>query len=493
MNITLFNLSKTTSSDGSRLISALLKRAGHDVQTVFLSRSASIPVGASELLQLHALLDNTELVMVALYSGYTKPAIQISNYIHKKYPDLKIIWGGPHCISVPELCLDYADGVCFGEGDQAVIDLTNALRNNGDYLNTPNMAFRIDGKNKINKALPPFTDLDDLPYYDYELDDHFLLDQKLIPMSRELVLERHAFYPYEKPTFYFLTSRGCPNRCSYCNNIRYINLFGHNAVRYYSNDRIIEELKYSLNHLGFYEMVFFIDDDFLTRSKKQLDDFAQKYKKAISLPFIICASANTINKDKIEILLDAGLKCIQLGVQSGSQYILDEVFNRKIKITKTKKAIQQIKPYYKSHNLDLLVDFIVDNPYESKADMLKTYQFLLGLPKNTIVNLFFLAFFPGTPLYNRAINDGFIEPYNENESTFKFTSRNEFRVRYQKNYELLIIFLIWRFKFRNIFHLSRNNKIPKIFFDILGSRPLRNIAAMLPESFYGKIFNKLTI
>jgi len=240
-------------------------------------------------------------------------------------------------------------------------------------------------------------------------------------------------------------------------------------------------------------MVNFADDDFLTRSKKQLDDFAQKYKKAISLPFIICASANTINKDKIEILLDAGLKCVQLGVQSGSQYILDEVFNRKIKITKTKKAIQRIKPYYKSHNLDLLVDFIVDNPYESKADMLKTYQFLLDLPENTIVNLFFLAFFPGTPLYNRAINDGFIETYSENESTFKFFSRDEFRVRYQKNYELLIIFLIWRYKLRNIFHLSRNNQFPKIFFDILGSRPLRNIAALLPESFYGKIFNKLTI
>jgi len=493
MNITLFNLSKTMSSDGSMLISALLKRAGHHVQTVFLSRSASMPVGASELLQLHALLDNTELVMVAVYSGYTKPAIQISNYIHKKYPNLKIIWGGPHCISVPELCLDYADGVCFGEGDQAIIELTDALRNNRDYLNTPNMAFRINGKNKINKVLPPFTDLDDLPYYDYELDGHFLLDHKLIQMTRELVLERHAFYPYGRPAFYFLTSRGCPYRCSYCNNIRYINLFGHNAVRYYSNDRIIEELQYSLNHLGFYEMVIFSDDDFLTRSKKQLDDFAQKYKKAISLPFNICASANSINKDKIEILLDAGLKCIQLGVQSGSQYILNEVFNRKIKITKTKKAIQQIKPYYESHNLDLLVDFIVDNPYESKTDLLKTYQFLLDLPENTIVNLFFLAFFPGTPLYNRAINDGFIEPYSEDESTFKFFSKNEFRVRYQNNYELLIIFLIWRYKLRNIYHLSRNIQIPKIFFEILGSRPLRHIASLLPESFYRKIFNKLTI
>jgi len=83
------------SSDGSRLISALLKRAGHDVQTVFLSRSASIPVRASELLQLHALLNNSELVMVAVYSGYTKPAVQISNYIHKKYPHLKNNLGGP--------------------------------------------------------------------------------------------------------------------------------------------------------------------------------------------------------------------------------------------------------------------------------------------------------------------------------------------------------------------------------------------------------------
>ena len=492
MKITLFNLSRTMSSDGSRLISAILKRAGHHVTTIFLSRTAASIYREDELSQLKIFLNETDVVMIAVYSSYVARAILVTDFIHKNYPGMKVIWGGPHCISVPELSLLHADGICFSEGDLAIIEFVNKLENNADYTDTPNMAFNIEGTLKINTALPPFDDLDSLPYYDYDIKNQFLLDQNLTPMTKEIIRKRHAYYPYNRPTFFFLTSRGCPNRCSYCNNIRYINLFGCNPIRFMSVDRIISELEYTLNHFDFFDFIFFSDDDFLIRPVKQIKELAIKYKQKINLPFIITSSANTYTKEKMEILLDAGLKCIQMGVQSGSQRILDDVFNRNIKVSKTRKAVNQILPYKKTHDLDLLLDFIIDNPYETKNDIIQTYQYLVDLPLHTMINIFYLAFFPGTPIYETALKDRFIEPYEEGTTTFKFSTRDGIRVRYQKNYEMFLILLLRQLRLRCIDHQSKwREYLPKGFFQLLGCRPARALGSLLPDSFFEFISKKI--
>lgn len=483
MKIVLINISGRLSSDGSRLISGLLKRAGHQVIGVFLSRTEPLDYEPDELEALGEILKGTELVMIAVHSSYAVRAVQITEFVHRKFPGIKVIWGGPHCISVPELGLRYADGICFSEGDQVIVDFVNKMAANKNYLNTPNMAFKVKGSDIVNNVLPPFADLDSLPYYDYDLDDQFLLDRGLFQMTRKLLKERLASYPYPVPTLFFLTSRGCPHRCSYCNNSRYIKLFGQNIMRFYSIDRIIEELEYTLDHLNCIEMVVFGDDDFFMRPGKQLEHFATTYKQKIGLPFGIAVSANTYRKDKVEMLLDAGLKVIQLGVQSGSQRTLDAVYHRKIKTSKTKDVVRKMASYHKTHGLDVLLDFIIDNPYETRDDIIQTYKFIIDLPLHVRINIFFLVFFPGTPIYNRALTDGIIQPFDE--KNFRFYTRSH--VTYQRNYETFLI-LLARFLRRNR-HLRRHfSKYP---LSVLEKYPVRCIASILPESFYFMISKRV--
>ena len=476
MKITLINISGQLSSDGSRLISALLKRADHQVNSIFLARTEPIDYETDELEQLDDILKETDLVMIAVYSSYAIRAVQVTQFVHKKYPGMKVIWGGPHCISMPELSLRYADGVCFSEGDKVVVDLVNKMEKGVDYINTPNMAFNDRGSYVVNDVLPPFSDLDSLPYCDYNLDDQFLLDRRLLKMTKEKVKEHHAGYPYHLPILYFLTSRGCPHKCSFCNNIRYIAMFGRNTMRFHSVNRIIDELKYTLEYLDFFEFVGFADDDFFMRPRKHFEDFAKKYKEKVGLPFGIAVSANTYSKEKMEILLDCGLKLIQMGVQSGSQRILDEVYNRKIKVSKTRDILHQIEPYQKTHSLDFLLDFIIDNPYETRDDIIQTYKYFLDLSLHVRINIFFLSFFPGTPIYDRALKDGIIEPFSE--KTFRFYTRG--RIRYQKNYETFLI-LLFRFLRRQ---LILQRYMPSFVFRVLGSSLVRGIASIFPKSFY---------
>ncbi len=115
MRILFLNVLGSVSSDGSRLISALLKRAGHSVKSVYVKKANPdlYPLETEEVEKLHDVLKNAELVLMAVYSGFGPRTVQITNFIRQNYPDLKIIWGGPHCISAPEISLEYADGVCF--------------------------------------------------------------------------------------------------------------------------------------------------------------------------------------------------------------------------------------------------------------------------------------------------------------------------------------------------------------------------------------------
>jgi anaerobic magnesium-protoporphyrin IX monomethyl ester cyclase len=479
MNIALINVSGRLSSDGSRLISALLKRANHQVKSVFLARPEPLDYEPDELEPLKEILKKSDLVMIAVYSGYAVRAVQVTEFVNKTYPGMKVIWGGPHCVSAPELGLRYADGVCFSEGDQVVVELVNRIAAGSDYLNTPNMAFNVNGTHVVNEVLPPFSDLDSLPYYDYDLNDQFLLDQGLSQMTKEKLKERLASYPYNIPILYLLTSRGCPHGCSYCNNCRYTAMFGRNIMRFQSVDRIIDELEHTLAHLDFFMLVGFGDDDFFMRPREQLEDFAAKYRKKVRLPFGIAVSARSYHREKMEILLNAGLKIIQMGVQSASQRILDNVYNRRIKMSKTTDVIHQIEPYHRTHGLNFLLDFIIDNPYENRDDIIQTYQYLLDLPLHVRINIFFLSFFPGTPIYDRALRDGIIQPFNE--KAFRFYTRS--RVRYQKNYETFLVLLVRYLRRRG--RLVRH--IPKFVLRALGSRPLRGIASVFPKSLYASL------
>jgi anaerobic magnesium-protoporphyrin IX monomethyl ester cyclase len=479
MKITLFNVSGRLSSDGSRLISSLLKRAGHRVRCIFMARPEPLTYALHELDLLEGLLKDTDLVMVAVYSSYAVRAAQVTEYVHRKYPGMKVIWGGPHCISAIGLSLVYADGVCFSEGDTAVVELVRRMEEGTEYWKTPNMAFTMNGEQIRNPILPQFSDLDSLPYYDYDLNDHYLLDGALFQMSKEILKQRLAGYPYYIPILWYLTSRGCPHRCTYCNNCRYVSMFGANTMRFLSVERVVRELESLLDRFDFFRLIGFGDDDFFMRSQAEIEQFAEIYKERIGLPFGVSLSARTYSKEKLEALLRAGLRAVQMGVQSASQRVLDEVYERKISVSRAKSVVSAIAPYQRTHTLDFFLDFIIDNPYETRDDIIKTYFFLTDLPSQVAINIFFLAFFPGTILYERAIRDGIIEPFSE--KGFRFYTRS--RLRYQTNYETFLILLLR--------YLRRNYKwsryAPKFLLRMLGMRAARIVASFVPGTVYASL------
>lgn len=109
-----------------------------------------------------------------------------------------------------------------------------------------------------------------------------------------------------RPQLAILATRGCPHVCTYCNNIKYIQLYNRVKIRKRSIDHTLDEIETILEQHPFYEYILFSDDDFFVRSMKEIEYFAEVYPSRIQRPFIYQASANTYREDKQKLLAAAG-------------------------------------------------------------------------------------------------------------------------------------------------------------------------------------------
>jgi anaerobic magnesium-protoporphyrin IX monomethyl ester cyclase len=109
---------------------------------------------------------------------------------------------------------------------------------------------------------------------------------------------------------------------------------------------------------------------------------------------------------KLEALIDAGLTFVEMGIQSISQRGM-AVYRREIKEEKILKAARTIHHYYPTI-YPPCYHVILDNPWETPADVRKTLTFLLRLPRPFWLMRSSLVLYPGTELYERAVHEGLI-------------------------------------------------------------------------------------
>ncbi|HEY9036342.1 MAG TPA: radical SAM protein, partial [Pseudomonadales bacterium] len=112
------------------------------------------------------------------------------------------------------------------------------------------------------------------------------------------------------------------------------------SLRRMSPDKVINELKIAKYELGFTTVTFM--DDVFTVNPRWLKEFLPKYKKEIDLPFFCYTYPSTHNPEILRLLVDAGCHAIAMGVQSGSERLLTEFFNRPTHFDRIIAAAQEI-------------------------------------------------------------------------------------------------------------------------------------------------------
>jgi len=434
MKISLISPYPDITSFGLRTISAYLKENGYTTQIIFLPDPYGDDLIYGEnryndrvLDEAVSLCKKSDLIGISLMTNFFDGAVQITKKI-KDSLDIPVIWGGVHPTIRPEESLQYADIVCVGDGEEALLELAAKMANGDDYSNTANLWFKSNGRIIKNPLRPLPKSLDIYPFPDYSLEDHHILfDGYIKPLTFELTqlcLERGTVSAYLNNTGYqTMTGRGCPHKCTYCINDAIKNLYhGQNYLRWRSTIHVMRELLWVKKHMPYVGYIWISDDAFLGRSIKNIREFCIEYKKKIGLPFSVLASPLTVTEEKMELLVDAGLIYVQMGIQSGSKKI-QELFNRKsMSNERMMKAIRIINKY-KDKMYPPSYDFILDTPYETDKDEIESLRLISKIPKPYRLQPFALVLYPGTKLHKMAKDDGFITDEKRQIYTKSYTMR----------------------------------------------------------------------
>ncbi|MCK9596952.1 B12-binding domain-containing radical SAM protein [Candidatus Pacearchaeota archaeon] len=436
MKITLISTSTYPSDQGIRTISAMLKKEGHKVNIIFMSlnENYSRNYNISELNQLLKFCKNSQLIGINAFASTSKRASRIISFLKKRL-NIPIVYGGVHATISPGDCIKVCDIVCVGEGEGAIIDLANALEKNKPIDKISNLWIKKEKKIIRNPVRNLIDDLDKLPMPDYEINQHYILNNKKIRKFSEYDLDGAIF---------FLTGRGCPYGCDYCSNSLLNELYKEKRkkiLRWHSPEYIIKgilDLKNKFPSLHYFDIR---DDTFSWRTKDDIKKFCNLYKKNIKMRFKCLGDPKTIDDEKISYLIDAGCTDIIIGIQ-GSEKTNAEIYHRNQKDEDIIKASKILNKYKKK--LAVMYDVITCNPYEAPDNIISLIRLLQKIPKPYYLSVNNLVLFPGSKLDQRARKEGLVK--NEKDAAYhlNYWDRKAHLLLKKKNMYLVLILNLMR-------------------------------------------------
>ncbi len=435
MKITLISTATFPSDQGIRTISSVLKKAGHNVKTIFLAYFEDYTkfYPKKVLEQTLQLSKGSDLIGINSFASTAPRAIQIINHLKKL--NKPIVWGGIHATISPEKCIRHCDIVCVGEGEGAILDLSKAIGKNKPIDKIKNLWIKKQGRVIKNPVRNLIDDLDSLPPVDYDIQDHYILDKTKLIRFREYDLGGQIF---------FLTGRGCPYGCSYCSNDLLNKLYQgkrKKILRWHSPDYIINcviDLKKRFKTLKYFDIR---DDTFSMRSAEQIKDFCKQYKEKVNMRFKCLTDPKTTSDEKIKAIVNAGCTDIIIGIQ-GEERVNKEIYHRNQTNQSVLNSAKIVNKY--KDKLTVMYDVITTNPYEKPEDIINLIKLLQKIPKPYFLSVNNLVFFTSTPLYYKAKKDGIIKKEKDSASNLNYWDRSAHILLKKRNMYLNLIVNLMR-------------------------------------------------
>jgi radical SAM superfamily enzyme YgiQ (UPF0313 family) len=278
--------------------------------------------------------------------------------------------------------------VCLGEGEEATLELVEALSTGSATDGVANVWARGGPRPRLR---PPFAPLDRLPFVARDL-----LDE---PMG----------------TVHMATQRGCPFPCTYCAARIYRDLYeevGRYGARR-SHDNVLAELL-ELRELGRLGYAIFLDDTF-TINHPWVKEFCRRYGAEIGAPFCLHARVDTVDEELLQLLAAAGCKQITYGVESGSERVRREIMRRPIR----QQRFGDVFRWTRQAGILLTANFMLGLPGETRDDLQQTLDLAEELD---VYDFGYFVFYPypGTHLFRVCVDEGYLpEDYLERPANHK--------------------------------------------------------------------------
>jgi radical SAM superfamily enzyme YgiQ (UPF0313 family) len=371
-------------SMGPAFIAAYLRAHGH--QAVFL-RATSDMTDAEVVNRVVA--EGPELIGISLTTRQWLRGRQLVAAIRARM-ETPVIAGGLHATFSPEAVLASPgfDYVCLGEGEQATLDLAEALALGRQPDGIANIWRRGGTRPELR---PPFEPIDRLPF-----------------LARDFLDEPRGIV-------HMATQRGCPFPCTYCAARMYNELYGGTVEygRRRSHGNVLEEL-FGMRNEGKLAYVIFLDDTF-TIQPSWVREFCRVYGPQVGAPFCLHARVETVDERMLHLLAEAGCKQITYGVESGSERVRREIMRRPV----TNQRIKDVFRWTREAGIMVIANFMLGLPGETREDLQQTLDLAEEL---AVLDFGYFVFYPypGTPLFRVCREKGYLpEDYLERPANHK--------------------------------------------------------------------------
>ena len=177
-------------------------------------------------------------------------------------------------------------------------------------------------------------------------------------------------------------SRGCPYHCFFC----LATPVSGGKVRTRSAENIIKELKecvekYNIKNFLFWSDIFNFDREWTLNLCKKI------IESELKITWSANTRANTMDEEMASLMYKAGCRLVSIGVESGSQEILNNI-GKKISLDDIRNTVKILK----KNKIKIYNYFVIGLPWETEKTVEETIKFAIELDSN------FISFYTATPL-----------------------------------------------------------------------------------------------
>ena len=352
-----------------------LKQAGHDVE--YLEGYFH----GDEEIEGHIAERRPDLVATSVYTANWGRCCRVLEAAKRSAPGSRTVAGGIHVTTGMETVLSECESLDFavyGEGEETVVDLANAVAGGTDLHRVEGILFR-DGERIVrNSPRPVVDDLDRLP----------LPDRDLIEVA---AYRPTPLFHKRRPHGSVFGARGCPYKCIFCHTDR--------RVRYRSPGSLLDELELLSKRYGVRDVSVW--DDTFTISPARVEAICEGILER-DLPIIwsVNGRVDTVTDGMLAAMKKAGCWRILWGIESGVQKNLDTL-EKGIALHQVRSAISKTR----AHGIESLGMFVFGIPGETYEEGLETIDFARSLDLD-LTSFGFLTPYPGTELHHLVSRGG---------------------------------------------------------------------------------------
>ena len=325
-------------------------------------------------------------VGISVLTNMAIPAHQIARLCKKVVPDSTVIMGGVHAEALPDRMLrnSAVAAVVRGDGEDAMVEILQ----DAPHPEILGLSFRDGTRVVHNPPRPVKMDLDDYPAPAYHLIDF-----------RDYFPAVGSYRRY--PAINMLMTRGCPGKCTFCNS-------AFTTLRSRSAASLVEQIKHLRYKYGIRQIQFY-DDTFTVARKRVLEFCRLLVDENVDITWTAYIRGDCFSEEIAAAMKQAGCHQVLIGVESGDDQILENI-RKPIDKERYKKTVQIARDF----GMEVRGSFIIGNAGETLKTMQTTLEFAKELDLD-LFQLFIVTPYPGTQLYNWAIENGLLIHRNWDE------------------------------------------------------------------------------